>query len=42
MTFYTNYPNEESYVINRILKEIQPSINNNSILENNSNNIEVK
>lgn len=23
MTFYTNYPNEENYVINRILKEIE-------------------
>ena len=40
MTFYTNYPNEESYVINRILKEIQPSSNNNdaSILEEKDKN----
>ena len=40
MTFYTNYPNEESYVINRILKEIQPSSNNNdvSILEKKKKN----
>ena len=40
MTFYTNYPNEENYVINRILKEIQPSSNNNdvSILEEKDKN----
>ena len=41
ITFYTNYPNEESYVINRILKELEPCIiNNNTTLESLNNEIE--
>lgn len=43
MTFYTNYPNEENYVINRILKEIQPIPNNNNVSileEKDKNNME--
>ena len=35
--FYTSYPNEESYVLNRILKNLNNNINNkeNKIEENN-------
>ena len=35
MTFYTNYPNNQEYVINRILNKIENNTEGNNIDENN-------